>query len=175
MNCIKGAVDSSSRWNFSPKDYRSVDTSASSGDVRRDVGFKFPKTSPLASAVETIPVADEESHLTTLSAESELPDHRKGSSSSSRSHSSARLDSLLSEMDLPIAKRNLRKRLTQTITDAEPSGSGHQTQDAVLKDLLTSTSIIQRTSQAKALNGVGLRSTALRRRSPRIMAASTID
>jgi len=172
MNCVRGAVDGGSRWSFTPKEY----SSKSYGNARRDVGLRFPKTSPLSTAVETIPVADDEARIFALSPEPEFPEHLEGSPSSSLTHSSAEHDSLQSELDSPIARKALGKRSRQTFTDAEPSGSGHQTQDAVLKDLLTSTSLLQRESHANALDGVRLAiegSTALRRRNPRIATADT--
>lgn len=94
---------------------------------------------PLAASVETIPIADDEARIFALSPEPEFPERLEGSPGFEPSDNSADQSSILSEADLPIHRRSLRKRSSEIIPDAEPSGSGHQTQDAVLKDLLTST------------------------------------
>lgn len=187
MNCIDGAVDGGSKWSFQPKS-DSIRSSKYSGSSRRAARSVIPDSSPLAAAVETIPVADDEARIFALGPEPEFPEHLEGSPSSSpskapsadskaptQSNTPAGLSSLLSEVDLPVARRGMAKRSRETYTDAEPSGSGHQTQDAVLKDLLTSTSLIQRGSRARAVEGSGSvakRSTSMRRRSPRDVAAS---
>lgn len=162
MNCIRGAVDGGSKWSFEPKMQ-----DKSHGASRRNTRSTIPKTSPLSSAIETIPVADDEARIFALSPEPEFPEHLEGSPSPASLHSPAKAKSLLSELDLPVARRSLRKRSRESFPGAEPSGSGHQTQDAVLKDLLTSTSLIQRTSQAEAFDGVGsvMRSTVFAKES----------
>jgi len=184
MNCIDGAVDGGSKWSFQPKS-DSVRSSKYSGVSRRAARSIIPNTSPLASAVETIPVADDEARIFALGPEPEFPERLEGSPSSPSSkvpspspsnappsNAPVGLGSILSKVDVPVARRTLRKRSRETYTDAEPSGSGHQTQDAVLKDLLTSTSLIQRASRAETLAGTGSvakRSTTTRRRNPRGM------
>lgn len=145
MSCIKGAVDGGSDWSFEPKSDDSVDTSKRSSDSRRVTRSTIAKTSPLSSAVESIPVADQEGRIFALSLEPEFP-------SASTYHSSTGKS----------IRGSLRRHSKETFTDAEPSGSGHQTQDAVLKDLLASTNLMQRASKAKALDGVTKRSTAPR-------------
>lgn len=149
MNCIKGAVDGGSQWSFTPKSNDSNDTSKSSSNSGLAARSTIPKTSPLSSVVETAPVADDEARIFALSPEPEFPEHLEGSSPTTPSQSPAELSSVLSEKDLPLARRSFRKRSMETFPDTEPSGSGHQTQDAVLKDLLTSTSIIQRAARAR--------------------------
>lgn len=166
MNCVRGAVDGGSRWSFTPK------SSKSHGNSRRDVEPKFPKTSPLSSTVETVPIAGNE-----VRPEPEFPGHLEGSSSASSPGLLAGNKALSSGLDLTTARRALQKRSRETFPDAEPSGSGHQTQDAVLKDLLASTSLSQRAVQGNTPDSAELaikRSTTLRRRNQRI-AAYAVD
>ncbi|CZT24781.1 uncharacterized protein RCC_10509 [Ramularia collo-cygni] len=171
MNCIDGLVDGGSRWSFKPK-YDSTVKSKYSGVSKRS-SSTIQKRGPLASAVESIPIADNEAMIFALSPEPEFPEHLEGSPSSALAP--AELNHILSEMDVATSRRSVRKRSSGIYPDTEPSGSGHQTQDAVLRDLLAS-NIIQRASRAKAFGSAGVvtkRSLARGRREPKDMTASS--